>query len=91
MRQIRYSLSNENSIDLVFFINGIPIATAELKTDFTQTIDDAKNQYRYDRNPKDPASKREEPLLAFKRRHVLAGIGHQPTRSISRLLDAAGD
>lgn len=71
VRQIRYSLSSENSIDLVFFINGIPVATAELKTDFTQTIDDAKNQYRYDRNPKDPASKREEPLLAFKRRALV--------------------
>jgi len=71
VRQVRYSLSNENSIDLVFFINGIPVATAELKTDFTQTIDDAKNQYRYDRNPKDPASKREEPLLAFKRRALV--------------------
>lgn len=71
VRQVRYCLSNENSIDLVFFINGIPVATAELKTDFTQTIDDAKNQYRFDRNPKDPASKREEPLLAFKRRALV--------------------
>jgi type I restriction enzyme, R subunit len=71
VRQVRYSLSNENSIDLVFFINGIPVATAELKTDFTQTIDDAKNQYRFDRNPKDPGSKREEPLLAFKRRALV--------------------
>lgn len=71
VRQVRYCLSNENSIDLVFFINGIPVATAELKTDFTQTIDDAKNQYRFDRNPKDPAGKREEPLLGFKRRALV--------------------
>ena len=34
-------------------------------------LTDAKNQYRYDRNPKDPASKREEPLLAFKRRALV--------------------
>ena len=53
VRQVRYSVSNENSIDLVFFINGVPVATAELKTDFTQSVDDAKNQYRFDRNPRD--------------------------------------
>lgn len=68
VRQVKYSLSNENSIDLVFFINGIPIATAELKTDFTQNVQDAIRQYKRDRQPKDPATKREEPLLAFKRR-----------------------
>jgi type I site-specific restriction-modification system R (restriction) subunit len=71
VRQVRYCLYCENSIDLVFFINGIPVATAELKTDFTQSIEDAKNQYRFDRNPRDPASKREEPLLAFKRRALV--------------------
>lgn len=71
VRQVRYSLSNENSIDLVFFINGIPVATAELKTDFTQSIDDAKNQYRFDRIPREPGAKREEPLLAFRRRALV--------------------
>jgi type I restriction enzyme R subunit len=71
VRQVRYSLSNENSIDLVFFINGIPVATAELKTDFTQSIDDAKNQYRFDRQPREVGGKREEPLLAFKRRALV--------------------
>jgi type I restriction enzyme R subunit len=71
VRQVRYSLSNENSIDLVFFINGIPVATAELKTDFTQSIEDAKNQYRFDRVPREPGAKREEPLLAFKRRALV--------------------
>ena len=71
VRQVRFNLYTEQSIDLVFFINGIPVATAELKTDFTQSIDDAKNQYRFDRNPRDAASKREEPLLAFKRRALV--------------------
>lgn len=71
MRQVHYSLSNQNSIDLVFFVNGIPVATAELKTDFTQSVQDAINQYRYDRYPKDPVSKREEPLLGFKRRALV--------------------
>ena len=67
MRQVHYSVSNQNSIDLVFFVNGIPVATAELKTDFTQSVEDAKNQYRFDRLPKDPKTKMEEPLLKFKR------------------------
>ncbi len=71
VRQVRYSLSNENAIDLVFFINGIPVATAELKTDFTQSVEDAKKQYRNDRVPREPGAKREEPLLAFKRRALV--------------------
>src|SRR6185312_9234291 len=45
MRQVHYSTQNSNSIDLVFFINGIPVATAELKTDFTQNITNAVLQY----------------------------------------------
>src|SRR5688572_8488006 len=34
VRQLRYSLKNQNCIDVVLFLNGIPVATAELKTDF---------------------------------------------------------
>jgi len=41
VRQVRYSLQNENSTDLVLFLNGIPVATVELTTDFTQSIGDA--------------------------------------------------
>src|ERR1019366_7237545 len=67
MRQVHYSTSNQNSIDLVFFVNGIPVATAELKTDFPQSVEDAKNEYRFDRLPKDAKTKMEEPLLKFKR------------------------
>jgi type I restriction enzyme, R subunit len=67
MRQVHYSTHNRNSIDLVLFVNGVPVATIELKTDFTQGIDDAKNQYKTDRNPRDPQTKKEEPLLKFKR------------------------
>ena len=36
VRQVRYSLHNGNSIDLVLFVNGVPVATLELKTGFTQ-------------------------------------------------------
>lgn len=64
VRQVRYSTSNENCLDLVLFLNGIPVATAELKTDFTQSIDDAVDQYRYDRDPR-PKGQSAEPLLAF--------------------------
>lgn len=64
VRQVRYSLVNENSIDLVLFLNGLPVATAELKTDFTQGIQDAVDQYRFDRHPT-PKGQRPEPLLAF--------------------------
>lgn len=63
-RQVRYSKSNENCIDLVLFLNGIPVATVELKTDFTQTVDDAIDQYRFDRNPR-PKGQAAEPLLNF--------------------------
>ena len=64
VRQLRYSLHNENSIDLGLFLNGLPVATAELKTDFTQNIGDAIDQYRFDRNPK-PKGQAAEPLLSF--------------------------
>ena len=64
VRQVRYSLHNENSIDLVLFLNGLPVATVELKTDFTQSIGDAIDQYRFDRHPK-PKGQAAEPLLLF--------------------------
>ena len=64
VRQVRYSLANENCLDLVLFLNGIPVATAELKTDFTQSVQDAIDQYRFDRNPR-PKGQAVEPLLAF--------------------------
>lgn len=64
VRQVRYSLANENCIDLVLFLNGIPVTTVELKTDFTQSIQDAIDQYRYDRHPK-PKGSAPEPLLSF--------------------------
>jgi type I restriction enzyme R subunit len=66
VRQLRYSTANENCIDLVLFLNGLPIATAELKTDFTQSVEDAIDQYRFDRHPK-PKGKAPELLLDFPR------------------------
>jgi type I restriction enzyme R subunit len=65
MRQVRYSTQGESCLDLVLFLNGIPVATAELKSDFTQSVADAVDQYRYDRLPKMPTKNVAEPLLSF--------------------------
>ena len=64
VRQVHYSLHNENSLDLALFLNGISVATVELKTDHTQSIDDAVYQYKADRNPR-PHGQTAEPLLTF--------------------------
>ena len=66
MRQVHYSkTSPKKSIDLVLFVNGIPVATAELKTDFTQSVEHAIEQYKKDRLPKG------EPLLSFATRALV--------------------
>ena len=65
VRQVHHSLNNaKDSIDLVLFVNGIAVATAELKSDFTQSVGDAVDQYRFDRHPALKAGL-VEPLLAF--------------------------
>ena len=69
--QLRYSLDKGDEIDLAFFINGIPVATVELKTDFTQSVQAAMQQYRMDRPPKNEKTGRAEPLLTFKRGAVV--------------------
>ena len=61
---MRYSEGNENCLDLVFFLNGLPVATVELKSDFTQSVKDAVDQYRFDRHPQ-PKGQKAEPLLSF--------------------------
>lgn len=61
-RQLHYSLKNENSIDIVLFLNGIPIVSMELKCQFTgQNTTNAINQYKFDRAGKDA-------IFAFKER-----------------------
>ena len=53
-RQFKYSTENENSIDMVLSLNGIPIVALELKNQLTgQSIQNAKTQFMYDRNPKE--------------------------------------
>jgi len=54
-------------LDLALFVNGIPTATLELKSEFNQSVENAKRQYRYDRPVKDPVTRKPEPLLTFKR------------------------
>jgi len=65
VRQVKHSLNNSaECIDLVLFLNGIAVATVELKSDFTQGVEDAVDQYKFDRNP-NPKGGQTEPLLAF--------------------------
>lgn len=54
-------------IDLVLFVNGLPVTTLELKSEFKQSVDNAIRQYKTTRLPKDPETKKPEPLLTFKR------------------------
>ncbi len=65
IRQVCHSPNNpKEELDLVLFLNGIPVATAELKSDFTQSVYDAVDQYRFDRHPQ-PKGGAAEPLLSF--------------------------
>jgi len=55
VRQVRYSTKNENCLDLVLFLNGIPIFSAELKNPLNgQDVEDAIRQYKTDRDPREP-------------------------------------
>lgn len=54
-------------IDLVLFVNGLPIVTMELKSEFKQSVQNAVTQYKKTRPPVDPVTKKPEPLLTFKR------------------------
>lgn len=57
-RQLHYSLKNENSLDLAIFLNGLPVATIELKNQFTgQSIGNAERQYQFDRESDAPIFK----------------------------------
>ncbi|MCX5825724.1 MAG: DEAD/DEAH box helicase family protein [Deltaproteobacteria bacterium] len=64
-RQLHFSTRSEKSLDVTLSLNGIPIATAELKNPLTgQTTDNAKHQYRHDRDTR-------EPIFEFKRRTLV--------------------
>ena len=64
-RQLRFSPRSEQSLDVVLSVNGVPVVTVELKNPLTgQTVEDARRQYRRDRDPR-------EPIFAFKRRALV--------------------
>ncbi len=64
-RQVHYSTKNENSIDMLICINGLPVVVLELKNPFTgQTYQDAIMQYKKDRSPN-------ELLFQFKKRAIV--------------------
>ncbi|MGB0849420.1 MAG: type I restriction endonuclease, partial [Thiolinea sp.] len=54
-------------IDLVLFVNGLPVATLELKSEMKQSVHNALKQYKTTRFAIDPVTKKPEPLLTFKR------------------------
>ncbi len=64
-RQLHFSPRSEKSLDVTLSLNGIPIATVELKTPLTgQRVEDARRQYKQDRDPR-------EPIFEFKRRTLV--------------------
>lgn len=53
-RQVFYSTQSKNSVDVVLFLNGLPLLTLELKNSLTkQTVADAVTQYQENRDPKE--------------------------------------
>jgi type I restriction enzyme R subunit len=66
IRQLRYSQKNErDAIDLVLCINGLPVATAEIKNAFTgQSVEQGREQFMKDRDPR-------ELLFSFKKRALV--------------------
>ncbi len=64
-RQLHYSPRSERSLDVTLSVNGIPIATAELKNPLThQTVEHARRQYKQDRDPR-------ELIFDFKKRTLV--------------------
>jgi len=66
VRQLHYSANNNNSTDVNLFINGFPIVVMELKNQYTgQDIDNAKRQFREDREPEEPIFKFDQRSLVY--------------------------
>src|SRR5262249_42970233 len=54
-RQLHFSPRSEQSLDVTVSLNGVPVATVELKNPLTgQTVKEAVHQYRYHRDPREP-------------------------------------
>lgn len=83
VRQLKYSQKNENSIDLVLFLNGLPLVTAELKNSLTgQFVAEAIKQYKENRIPKG------EPFLQYKRCLVHFAVGNEKAFMTTRLQES---
>ena len=79
VRQLHYSERNENSLDMVLFLNGLPIVTMELKNQLTgQNIEHSEKQYKNDRDPN-------EPLFQFKRMLVHFCVDNDRVSMTTRL------
>jgi type I restriction enzyme R subunit len=64
-RQLRFSKKSEQSLDMTLSLNGVPLATLELKNPMSgQDVEDAQRQYRHDRDPR-------EAIFEFKRRTLV--------------------
>jgi type I restriction enzyme R subunit len=83
-RQLRYSRDESQlALDLCLFINGLPVATFELKNSLTkQTVDDAVRQYMRDRDP-------HERLFEFGRCVVHFAVDDQEVRFCTHLKGTA--
>jgi type I restriction enzyme R subunit len=79
-RQLRYSQDEtKRSLDLAAFINGLPVSTFELKNSLTkQTVEDAVEQYRRDRDPR-------EKLFGFGRCMVHFAVDDSEVRMCTEL------
>ena len=79
IRQLKYSQKNEKSLDMVLFLNGLPLVTMELKNSLTgQVAADAEKQYRVDRDPR-------EPLFQFRQCLVHFAVGNEKVSMTTRL------
>ena len=83
VRQLRYSEKNEKSLDMVLFLNGLPLVTMELKNSLTgQVVTDAEKQYRTNRDSR-------EPLFQFKRCLVHFAMGNEKVSMTTHLQGGA--
>lgn len=66
VRQWHYSADNKKSVDMILVINGIPVFALELKNQYTgQTVDNAKQQWMYDRDPRELPFRFNKRILAY--------------------------
>ena len=80
IRQMHHSIFNaDDAVDVCISINGLPVATFELKNHYTgQTVQNAVKQYKQDRSPKDP-------IFAFKRCSVHFAVDDDDIMMCTRL------